>query len=148
MRSEVAHNLMRLIAEGTEDEDTDNELRLDAVSAYLELLDKPHLPDVLVKIISWVSQSQLLGCMLELWLLFSQVVGEYAYLLEDVDTEVILEKVTTLLGARFEEEETCGWVVSAITKLVSQLGHLPESVQSHIALYLTSTSTDVQQVRL
>ena len=45
---------MRLIAEGTDDEDTDAELRLDAVSAYVELLDKPNLPDILVKIICWV----------------------------------------------------------------------------------------------
>ncbi len=75
-----------------------------------------------------------------------QVVGEYAYLLEDMDTEAVIEKVTTLLGSKFEEAETCGWVVSALTKLVSQLGHLPDSVQSHIALYLNSTSTDVQQV--
>ena len=54
VRREVAHNLMRLIAEGTEDEDTDTELRLDAVSAYVELLDKSNLPDILVKIICWV----------------------------------------------------------------------------------------------
>lgn len=61
MRGEVAHNLMRLIAEGTDDEETDNELRLDAVSAYLELLDKPHLPDILVKIICWVSYLTVVG---------------------------------------------------------------------------------------
>ena len=54
MRKDVAHNLMRLIAEGTEDEDTDSELRLDAVSSYVELLDKPHLPDILIRIICWV----------------------------------------------------------------------------------------------
>lgn len=54
MRKEVAHNLMRLIAEGTDDDDVDNELRLDAVSSYMELLAKPHLPDILVKIICWV----------------------------------------------------------------------------------------------
>ena len=48
---------MRLIAEGTDDDDTDVELRVDAVSSYLELLDKPHLPDILVKIICWVSGS-------------------------------------------------------------------------------------------
>ena len=54
VRREVAHNLMRLIAEGTDDEDTDAELRLDAVSAYVELLDKPNIPDILVKIICWV----------------------------------------------------------------------------------------------
>ena len=75
-----------------------------------------------------------------------QVVGEYSYLLEDTGAEEVIEKVTRLLGMKFEEAETSGWVVSALTKLVSQLGHLPESVQSHIALYLNSTSTDVQQV--
>ena len=55
VRQEVAHNLMRLIAEGTEDETADMELRQDAVSTYIELLDKPHLPDILIKIICWVS---------------------------------------------------------------------------------------------
>ncbi len=55
VRREVAHNLLRLIAEGTDDEDTDAELRLDAVSSYLDLLEKQQLPDILVKIICWVS---------------------------------------------------------------------------------------------
>ena len=45
---------MRLIAEGTDDEGTDMELRQDAVSNYIELLDKPNLPDVLIKMICWV----------------------------------------------------------------------------------------------
>ena len=54
VRKEVAHNLMRLIAEGSEDEAADLELRQDAVSTYIELLDKPHLPDILIKIICWV----------------------------------------------------------------------------------------------
>ena len=45
---------MRLIAEGTEDEATDQELRQDAVETYVGLLEKPSLPDVLVKIICWV----------------------------------------------------------------------------------------------
>lgn len=60
MRKEVAHNLMRLIAEGTEDEETDRELRMDAVSSYLALLDKPNLPDILIKIMCWVG-----GCGLQ-----------------------------------------------------------------------------------
>ena len=76
-----------------------------------------------------------------------QVVGEYAYVKEDMDIEEILEKVTLLLGRRFEETDTHGWVITAITKLVSQLGHMPESVQNQVALYLTSTNTDIQQVK-
>ena len=77
-----------------------------------------------------------------------QVVGEYGYLAEEVGMEAILEKVTALLGSRFSEADTYGWVVTAVTKLVSQLGHMPESVQSLVAVHLTSTSTDVQQVSL
>lgn len=48
----LADNLTRLIAEGTgeEDEGADQELRAGAVEAYLELLDKPKLPPVLLKV--------------------------------------------------------------------------------------------------
>ena len=75
-----------------------------------------------------------------------QVVGEYAYVLEDTESEEVLEKVTQLLQRRLEETDTHCWVVTAITKLVAQLGHMPESVQSQIAIYLVSTNTDVQEV--
>ena len=39
---------------GSEDDDVDNELRMDAVTCYLELISKPSLPDILIKIICWV----------------------------------------------------------------------------------------------
>ncbi|CAI8050732.1 AP-4 complex subunit epsilon-1 [Geodia barretti] len=126
VRREVAHNLMRLIAEGTDDERTDVELRQDAVSNYIELLDKPNLPDILIKIICWV-------------------VGEYSYVLEDTDTEEILEKITRLLMRTFEDKTTTNWVVSSVTKLVARLGSMPDNVQSQVAVYLASTDTDVQQ---
>ena len=57
VRKEVAHNLMRLLAEGTDDEEADTELRADAVAAYVEMLDKPTIPDILVQIICWVGPS-------------------------------------------------------------------------------------------
>ena len=51
VRPEVAQNLMRLIGEGSgEDEEGDATLRRDAVESYLDLLDKPVLPAVLVKV--------------------------------------------------------------------------------------------------
>ena len=49
----VADNLMRLIAEGAGeegDEEADRELRAGAVEAYLDLLDRPKLPPVLLKV--------------------------------------------------------------------------------------------------
>lgn len=52
MPASLADNLTRLIAEGTgeEDEAADRELRAGAVEAYLELLDRPKLPRVLLKV--------------------------------------------------------------------------------------------------
>lgn len=51
----LADNLTRLIAEGTgeEDEGADEELRAGAVEAYLELLERPKLPPVLLKVGAW-----------------------------------------------------------------------------------------------
>ena len=48
----LADNLMRLIAEGAgeEDEAADAELRAQAVSSYLALLEKPKLPDILLQV--------------------------------------------------------------------------------------------------
>lgn len=52
MPPSLADNLTRLIAEGTgeEDDSADRELRAGAVEAYLDLLDKPKLPRVLLKV--------------------------------------------------------------------------------------------------
>ena len=67
-------------------------------------------------------------------------------MLEDADTEGILEQVTSLLTRRFEDKTTSSWVVSSVTKLVARLGSMPDSVQSQVAVYLASTDTDIQQV--
>lgn len=47
----LAHGLMRLVAEGAGegDEAADAELRAQAATAYLRLLAKPKLPDILLK---------------------------------------------------------------------------------------------------
>ena len=52
---QLAHNLMRLVAEGAgeEDEGADAELRSQAVQSYLELLAKPRLPSILLKVSPW-----------------------------------------------------------------------------------------------
>lgn len=49
---QLADNLMRLIAEGAgeEDEAADRELRSQAVSSYMALLEKPKLPDILLQV--------------------------------------------------------------------------------------------------
>ena len=53
VRPDVAHNLMRLIAEGSgEDEDADMALRKYAAETYFEILEKTKLPDVLLQVIT------------------------------------------------------------------------------------------------
>ena len=52
--SNMAHNLMRLVAEGAgeDDEAADAELRAQAVQSYLGLLEKPKLSAVLLQVCS------------------------------------------------------------------------------------------------
>ncbi|XP_003382933.2 PREDICTED: AP-4 complex subunit epsilon-like [Amphimedon queenslandica] len=128
VRREVAHNLMRLIAEGTEDEDLDKELRGNAVSSYIALLSKPQeLPDVLIKIICWV-------------------VGEYVYEVEDeYQVEDVLEKITGLLQLEFKDIRTYSWIINSIARLIALIGYVPEYLHSQLAVYLAWEDTDVQQ---
>tara|TARA_B100000524_G_C23634057_1_gene364260 strand:- start:377 stop:1489 length:1113 start_codon:yes stop_codon:yes gene_type:complete len=51
VRADLAHNLMRLIAEGLgEDDDADMAMRAFASQTYFQLLEKPKLPDILVQV--------------------------------------------------------------------------------------------------
>ncbi|KAG8078863.1 hypothetical protein GUJ93_ZPchr0007g4617 [Zizania palustris] len=52
----VAHNLMRLIAEGfgEEDEGADSQLRSSAVDSYLRIVGEPKLPSSFLQIICWL----------------------------------------------------------------------------------------------
>ncbi len=52
MEPALADNLMWLIAEGAGDDDetADAELRAQAVSSYLSLLEKPKLPNILLQV--------------------------------------------------------------------------------------------------
>ena len=44
------------------------------------------------------------------------------------------------------DTRTTSWVINAITRLVAQIGYLPEYVHTQIALHLTATDTEIQQV--
>lgn len=128
VRPEVAHNLLRLIAEGSgEDEDQDMELRRDAVDTYLDLLERPVLPDILVCTMAWV-------------------LGEYGFLSETMELEEICERLCELVDRPFEQEDTTrGYVLSAVTKITAQMGHTIEIADAMMHKYKTSRSTDLQQ---
>ncbi|CAH0489333.1 unnamed protein product [Peronospora farinosa] len=128
VRPEVAHNLLRLIAEGSgEDEDQDMELRRDAVNIYLELLERPVLPDILVCTMAWV-------------------LGEYGYLSDAMELEEICERLVELVDRPFDQEDTTrGYVLSAVTKITAQMGHTLDVADAMMNKYKTSRSTDLQQ---
>lgn len=114
-------------AAGTEDDEADAELRLFAAESYIELLEEPALPDILVQTMSWV-------------------VGEYAYLATDYDISVILDLMGELLDRTYEDDlATKGWIITSITKLVAQTGLLPATVRSKMEVWQSSVSPDLQQ---
>ncbi|CEG48651.1 ap-4 complex subunit [Plasmopara halstedii] len=128
VRPEVAHNLLRLIAEGSgEDEDQDMELRRDAVDTYLELLERPVLPDILVCTMAWT-------------------LGEYGYLSDAMELDEICERLIELVDRPFDQEDTTrGYVLSAVTKITAQMGHTIDVADAMMNKYKNSRSTDLQQ---
>lgn len=121
VRSDVAHNLMRLIAEGSgDDDDDDAELRRFAAATYYRMLDKPKLPDILVCVVCWV-------------------LGEYGYLIGDgVELEDVADQLADAVDRQFSHEATRCWVVVALTKLVAQMGRMPETVAEVASKYRNS----------
>ena len=121
VRPDVAHNLMRLIAEGSgEDEDADMALRKYAATQYYALLAKPMLPDTLMQVVCWV-------------------IGEYGYLCTDASPLDIVERLCDAVERQFSQPGTRCWVVSALCKLVAQLGKLPEQVVEVAGKFVTSS---------
>ncbi|CAK4084297.1 unnamed protein product [Aphanomyces euteiches] len=129
VKEEVAHNLMRLIAEGSgDDEEQDMELRRDAVDTYLELLEKPVLPDILVCTMAWV-------------------LGEYGYLSEAMHVDEIAERLCEMIDRPFDNEDvTRSYIVTAVTKLIAQMeGRGLEVAEATMNKYKTSRHIDLQQ---
>ncbi|XP_024531548.1 AP-4 complex subunit epsilon [Selaginella moellendorffii] len=130
----VAHDLMRLIAEGAgeEDEDADSHLRSSAVQAYLQILKEPKLPSILLQVISWV-------------------LGEYGIADGSHSAEFIIGKLCDIVATRPGDDKLKGYVVSAITKICAfekaagqTVDLIPECVSFIEELY-ASHSTDLQQ---
>lgn len=127
---DVAHNFMRLIAEGPSgDEDQDNQLRAYACRSYVTLLPKSGAPDRLVQVGSWT-------------------LGEYAHLLApEIDMETVLAILCDLLQRSYYQDSTTKcFIVSALTKLVAQNpGGCPAMVQTLVARYCSARDPALQQ---
>eukprot|EP00455_Lapot_gusevi_P047326 TRINITY_DN637_c0_g3_i4.p1 TRINITY_DN637_c0_g3~~TRINITY_DN637_c0_g3_i4.p1 ORF type:complete len:1210 (-),score=506.44 TRINITY_DN637_c0_g3_i4:151-3717(-) len=131
VRAEVAHNMMRLIAEGGSGGSEDGsggelDIRVYAVEAYLKLLEKPLLSDILLQVIAWV-------------------LGEFAHLSITHSPENIVQKLCDLMERSHEDGFTRSWILSAIMKVVAHLDSIPPEVSELVARYQSSVSVDVQQ---
>ena len=131
----VAQNLMSLIAEGSgegedgeESEEADMLLRQHAVEIYAAKLAGPkaRLPRVLVETMAWV-------------------LGEYAYLSASYTLDDILVKLCEYSTTPTLDVTTRKFLITAIQKLVAQLGQCPSHAASVIDAYTKSKDVDLQQ---
>ncbi|KAL1247148.1 hypothetical protein QQF64_022524, partial [Cirrhinus molitorella] len=100
LQQDVPNNFLRLLAEGSESKEEDDQLRLYAVDSYLTVLkgDASHLPQHFLQVMSWV-------------------LGEYGHLQESVDQHEVIRLLTKLLDQRNVSLETRVWILSALTKI-------------------------------
>ncbi|KAK8505029.1 hypothetical protein V6N13_140025 [Hibiscus sabdariffa] len=134
VNTKVAHNLMRLIAEGFgEDDDTaDSQLRSSAVESYLHILGEPKLPSVFLQVICWV-------------------LGEYGTADGRYSASYITGKLCDVAEAYSDDETVKAYAVTALMKIYAieiaagrKVDMLPEC-QSLMEEFLASHSTDLQQ---
>ncbi|KAK4769235.1 hypothetical protein SAY86_027385 [Trapa natans] len=130
----VAHNLMRLIAEGFgEDDDTaDSQLRSSAVESYLRIVTEPKLPSAFLQVICWV-------------------LGEYGTADRKYSASYITGKLCDIAEAYSSDETVKAYAITSLMKIYAveiaagrRLDILPEC-QSLIEELAASHSTDLQQ---
>ncbi|KAK1367694.1 AP-4 complex subunit epsilon [Heracleum sosnowskyi] len=130
----VAHNLMRLIAEGfgEEDDTADSQLRSSAVDSYLRIVGEPKLPSAFLQVICWV-------------------LGEYGTADGKYSASYITGKLCDVAEAHSSDDTVKAYAVTALMKIYSfeiaagrLVDVLPEC-QSLIEDLSASSSTDLQQ---
>lgn len=130
----VAHNLMRLIAEGfgEDDEGADSQLRSSAVSSYLGILGEPKLPSMFLQVICWV-------------------LGEYGTADGNYSASYMIGKLCDVLEAHPNDITVKAYAITGIMKICAfevAAGRKVEMLsecQSLIEELQASHSTDLQQ---
>ncbi|KAL6549768.1 hypothetical protein OROMI_020256 [Orobanche minor] len=134
VNAKVAHNLMRLIAEGFGDDDdtADSQLRSSAVESYLRIMGEPKLPSAFLQVICWVS-------------------GEYGTADGKYSASYITGKLCDVAEAHPEDDAVKAYAVTALMKIYSfeiaagRTVDILSECQSLIEEMLASHSTDLQQ---
>eukprot|EP00004_Rigifila_ramosa_P013967 TRINITY_DN3136_c0_g1_i1.p1 TRINITY_DN3136_c0_g1~~TRINITY_DN3136_c0_g1_i1.p1 ORF type:complete len:1175 (-),score=295.81 TRINITY_DN3136_c0_g1_i1:102-3452(-) len=126
VRPEVSQNLLRLLAEGTGGEGDDAELHTFAVDTFLGMVKKDTVFNpVLLHVIAWT-------------------LGEYSYLASDASLEQVVDILLALLPHHTEGETRC-WIVTAIMKIIAQLGFPPPSALATLKKFTASRDVDLMQ---
>ncbi|KAK4435595.1 AP-4 complex subunit epsilon [Sesamum alatum] len=134
VNAKVAHNLMRLIAEGfgEDDDAADTQLRSSAVESYLQIMGEPKLPSAFLQVICWV-------------------LGEYGTADGKYSASYITGKLCDVAEAHLADDTVKAYAITALMKIYSfeiaagrAVDVLPEC-QSLIEEMLASHSTDLQQ---
>ncbi|XP_027500111.1 AP-4 complex subunit epsilon-1 isoform X1 [Corapipo altera] len=124
---DIPNNFLRLLAEGFDDGKEDHQLRMYAVQSYLSLLGEEDAlyPQKFLQVMSWV-------------------LGEYFSLVTDVDPEIILTKLHSLLKKTYVTSETKAWIMAAVTKIASHTS-CSETVDKLIQELSSSLDTCIRQ---
>ncbi|KAL2300677.1 hypothetical protein Nmel_013562 [Mimus melanotis] len=127
VHSDIPNNFLRLLAEGFDGGEEDHQLRMYAVQSYLALLEEEDklYPQKFLQVMSWV-------------------LGEYFSLVTDVDPEVILTKLHSLLKKTFVTSETKAWIMAAVTKIASHTS-CSKTVDELIQEFSSSLDTCLRQ---
>lgn len=130
----VAHNLMRLIAEGfgEEDEGADSQLRSSAVDSYLGILGEPKLPSTFLQVICWV-------------------LGEYGTADGKYSASYMIGKLCDVAEAHLNDNAVKAYAITGIMKICAfevAAGRKVEMLSECLSLIeelSASHSTDLQQ---
>ncbi|PWZ30268.1 AP-4 complex subunit epsilon [Zea mays] len=155
----VAHNLMRLIAEGfgEEDEGADSQLRSSAVDSYLRIVGEPKLPSSFLQVVVFLVLSipdysfgilyvDSFHVQIICW-----VLGEYGTADGKYSASYIIGKLCDVAEAHLTDDTVKAYAISAILKtfafeitLGRKIDLLPEC-QTLVDELSASHSTDLQQ---
>ncbi|CAI5483683.1 unnamed protein product [Closterium sp. Yama58-4] len=133
VRPKVAHDLMRLIAEGSggDNDDADSRLRSSAVQSYVKLLKEPNLPTLLLQVICWV-------------------LGEYATSDGHMSADEVMAKLCDVAEGHDTDDTVRAYVLSAMAKVVAyeaacgRQARLSGEARALVEVMVAAHSTDVQ----
>ncbi|XP_032050596.1 AP-4 complex subunit epsilon-1 isoform X4 [Aythya fuligula] len=127
LHPDIPNNFLRLLAEGFDDRKEDEQLRTYAVRSYLTLLEEENTfyPQKFLQVMSWV-------------------LGEYSSLATDVDPEIILTRLHSLLKKTFVTSDTKAWIMAAVTKIASHTS-CSKTIDKLIKEFSSSLDTCMRQ---